>query len=143
MINNRDVLQYKSKIIIKYASLDHKLIDHPEIQARLDNVRNLYAYSDKMKLLDTFDMMLTRYNYNDNDLYIRLLHYIAVQHELFTKIKITEGEIIHLIDDIKLLLIGICKEIIQPNIDIEILPAYLKEFYQRVINIAEGMKWNY
>lgn len=71
------------KLLALYSSLDLFFEANPDILKKLDNNKNLYAYSERLRLFDTLSMFENKYTqFSILDLKIRLTHYIISQHSM-------------------------------------------------------------
>ena len=116
----------------EYKKLDSILKDNHDLLLYLDNERNLYAYSDKIKLFEALEMIIKgNSGYSNIDLVNRVIHYIATQYTLFSDIDESESNILHpiivMVQDINYILMHLCKTVID-IINIEDLPTFISKW---------------
>lgn len=130
-----NIKEYHFKLISLYSFLDMFLDGNPEILITLDNIDNLYSYSDKLKLFDALDLLENKYsNLSLIVLKIRCLHYIIQQYQLidkfiedFTNSELEEYKAMQVASDIKVTLQSLIQSLISPE-DLHLIPEYLLNF---------------
>lgn len=119
-------------ILSHYAILDAFLYSNPKLLFELDNNDNLYAYSSRLMLFDTFERLEKNYcHFSFLDLTIRFIHFTLLQYEMFDKLMNEyielDSAIIHLINIIKEELALTIQKLLKVE-SIDSLPQYLQEW---------------
>lgn len=118
------------EILDHYTCLDAFLYSHPKLLFELDNNDNLYAYSSRLVLFDTFErLQKNNCHFSFLDLTIRFIHFTLIQCEMFDKaIEYMPYEIIEILrDEIREGLILTIQELLKVE-SIDSLPQYLQEW---------------
>lgn len=128
-------------ILSHYAILDAFLYSNPKLLLELDNIENLYAYSSRLVLFDTFERLEKNYcQFSFSDLTIRFIHFTLIQYEALNKV-INEyieldSAIIYLINTIKEELALTVQKLLKVE-DLECLPQYLQEWVNANIEMSK------
>lgn len=122
--------QYQ-KILDHYVCLNVFLLSHPKLILELDNNDNLYAYSSRLVLFDTFERLeKNNCHFSFLDLTIRFIHFTLIQCEMFDKAinEYMPYEILkYYRDEIREGLILTIQELLKVE-SIDSLPQYLQEW---------------
>lgn len=125
------IKEHHQDVLYEYRCLDVYLYNHPRLILELDNNDNLYAYSSRLMLFDTFERLeKNNCNFSFLDLTIRFIHFTLNQCEMFDKVinEYPEYEILEYCRDvIKKELVLTIQELLKVE-SIESLPQYLQEW---------------
>jgi hypothetical protein len=133
------IKEYHQQILDHYRCLDVFLQSRPRLILELDNNDdNLYAYSSRFILFDTFERLeMNNCNFSFLDLTIRFIHFTFCQCEMFDKVinKYPEYEILkYYRDEIKKGLILTIQELLKVE-SLDSLPQYLQKWVNANIKV--------
>ncbi len=130
----------------EYKKLEDIVKLNPALLLQLDNEHNIYAYSDKVKLFEALEMII-KGNSAYSDLINRVIHYIAIQYNLFSYIDSKGSDTSSLVikvKDINSMLLNIVSTMIG-TVSLDELPKYISAWvtkYADLQQVAAELKRN-